>query len=147
MFKFRFLVMTAALFVSGGTYAQCIATVASPPGDHYQPIKENKANVGRGFLVSGYVREAGDCKPVVGAKVGHWQSNAKGVYDDDLRAYVLTDRNGRYSFSTVKPGPKPPEMYFMVMVEGYKTLVTKWVGTDQTRDRVEVNLIIEPVGQ
>jgi len=147
MFKLRLLVMTAALFVSGGAYAQCVATAPKPPGDHYQPIKESKVNVGKGFLVSGYVRRVGDCKPVADAKVGHWQPNAKGMYDDDLRAYVVTDRNGRYSFTTERPGSKPPEMYFMVMVDGYKTLVTKWVGADQTRDRVEVNLIIEPMGK
>jgi len=144
MLKLRFLLLIAALFVSGGAFAQCVATVAYPPGNHYQPIKENKTSVGKGFLVSGYVRQVGDCKPVAGAMVGHWQPNAKGVYDDDLRAYVLTDRNGRYSFSTEKPGTKPAEMYFMVMVNGHKTLITKWVGAESTRDRVEVNLIIEP---
>jgi len=147
MFKFRLLFITAALFISGGAFAQCVATVANAPGNHYQPIKENKTNVGKGFLVSGYVRQAGNCNPVVGAMVGHWQPNAKGVYDDNLRAYVLTDRNGRYSFSTEKPGTKPAEMYFMVMTNGYKTLITKWAGNESTRDRVEVNLIVVPVSK
>jgi protocatechuate 3,4-dioxygenase beta subunit len=142
--KLRLWLAAATLILHGNVYAQCVATVANPPGNHYQPIKENKINVGSGFRVSGYVRQVGDCKPLVGAKVGHWQPGAKGKYDDGLRAYLLTDRNGHYSFSTERPGSTPPEIYFMVMAPGYKTLITRWVGDTGRRDRVEVNLIVEP---
>ena len=140
----RLVFAIISLLVASVANAQCVATVAKPPGNHYQPIKEQKLHVGSGLVVSGYVRQVGDCKPVAGARVGHWQPNAKGVYVEELRAYLLTDRDGRYSFQTERPGTNPPEIYFMVMAPGYKTLITKWERDENKRDRLEFNLIVEP---
>lgn len=147
MRKYRLIVLVALLAVSAHASAQCVATKAYPPGNNYFPIKEIKTNLGKGLVVEGYVRTVGDCKPVAGARVGHWQPDAKGVYDDNLRAYTLTDRNGHYQFSTVPPGSDPRKIHFMVIAKGYKTLITEWVDDGRRYPKITVNLIVEPGGQ
>lgn len=70
--------------------------------------------VGRVLNVSG--------EPVAGAKIELWQANTFGRYDHpsdpnpapldpDFQGYAeqLTDREGRFRFITIKPGPYPAE--------------------------------------
>lgn len=139
------LVLAAGILLlqSATASAQCVPTVSRTPGTHYEPVTQNKIHVGKGLTVSGFVRAAGDCKPIVGAKVAHWQANSKGKYTDEMRAYLLTGKKGRYSFKTEWPGAKIPHIHFMVIAEGYKTLITQWVG-DRKRGRIEFNIILEP---
>lgn len=144
MRKIVSIAASSLLFFSGSVFAQCVPTVARAPGSHYQPINNNQVNIGKGLTVEGHVRRAGDCQPIVGARVAHWQADAKGKFTDEMRAYILTDRNGRYRFSTEWPGANPPRIHFMVVAEGYKTLITDWTGDERKRPSIQVNLIIEP---
>lgn len=114
---------------------------------HYKPINDFQLNTGKGLRFSGHVRSAGDCKEISGAKVGHWQASSKGLYDDDHRAYVLSKRNGSYSFSTDWPAAsesRPPHVYFMVIAKGYKTLITRWDSENRKTEQVNLNLVLEP---
>ena len=88
--------------------------------------------------------EAGE--PVPGALVDIWQANAAGRYDheDDPAlapldpnfqgwGMVRTDDQGRYSFTTIKPGAysvdaewsRPPHIHFKVSRRGYHELTTQ----------------------
>jgi len=88
--------------------------------------------------------EAG--KPVPGALVDIWQANAAGRYDheDDPAlapldpnfqgwGMVKTDDQGRYAFTTIKPGAysvdaewsRPPHIHFKVSRRGYHELTTQ----------------------
>jgi hydroxyquinol 1,2-dioxygenase len=56
-----------------------------------------------------------DGNPVAGARIDIWQADQAGLYDvqdpamqpGDLRALLITGRDGRYWFRTVKPCPYP----------------------------------------
>ena len=103
--------------------------------------------------VSGRVTDA-DGKPLAGASLDIWQTNADGFYDVqqpevqpemNLRGRFVTDSDGRYAFRTVKPvsypvptdGPvgeildrmgrlawRPAHIHFIVSKPGYRRLVT-----------------------
>jgi protocatechuate 3,4-dioxygenase beta subunit len=85
-------------------------------------------------------------EPVDGALVDIWQANAYGRYqheDDPATApldpnfqgwgMVKTDAEGRYSFTTIKPGAyevesswsRPPHIHFKVSRRGYHELTTQ----------------------
>ena len=132
---------------SANVLAQCKPTESMTPGTHYKPITLNQVHTGKGFTVSGHVRAAGDCKPIPGAKIAHWQASSKGKYEDHLRAYMLTDKNGSYSFNTEWPGAEVPHIHFMIIAKGYKTLITQWVGPGNNRKKIQQNFILEPDNQ
>jgi catechol 1,2-dioxygenase len=56
-----------------------------------------------------------DGNPIAGARIDIWQADQVGLYDvqdpamqpGDLRALLITGRDGRYWFRTVKPCPYP----------------------------------------
>ena len=146
----RTLISTGCVLMmlhSVNSFAQCKLTESMTPGTHYKPVNVLQVNTGKGFTVNGYVRAQGDCKPVPGAKVAHWQTSSKGKYEDHLRAYMLTDRNGYYSFHTERPGGETPRIHFMIIANGYKTLITQWVGPGGNLNRIQQNFIVAPAGR
>lgn len=90
------------------------------------------------LLVSGRVLGA-DCKPLAGAVVEVWQTDAKGDYSgvkrgkqDDpaclLRASLKTDAEGTYRFSSIVPAEypgRPRHIHYRVSHAGHVTLVTQ----------------------
>lgn len=85
-------------------------------------------------------------QPVEGALVDIWQANTHGRYDheDDPASapldphfqgwgMVKTDADGRYSFTTIKPGAyavdgtwsRPPHIHFKISRRGYHELTTQ----------------------
>lgn len=91
------------------------------------------------LVVSGRILGAPDCKPLAGALVEVWHTDANGDYSgftrgktDDpaclLRASLKTDAEGRYSFSTIVPAEypgRPPHIHYRVSHAGHATLVTQ----------------------
>jgi protocatechuate 3,4-dioxygenase beta subunit len=94
------------------------------------------------------------CRPVEGALVDLWQANAKGRYahpadrnpaplDPNFQGWgqAVTDAEGRYSFTTIKPAPYPlefvggeadtrsgfrtPHLHFRVSKRGHRELSTQ----------------------
>jgi len=64
---------------------------------------------GETYYVYGHVRDA-DAKPAVNVIIEVWQANAAGQFDDPEFfgwGRTWTDRDGFYSFTTIKPGPYP----------------------------------------
>ena len=133
-------------------------TPSNPEGPFYpkhkQPDKDtdltriegrSERAQGQVIRVEGQVLdEAG--QPVQGALVDIWQANAAGRYDheDDSAlapldpnfqgwGMVKTDDQGRYSFTTIKPGAysvdadwsRPPHIHFKVSRRGYHELTTQ----------------------
>ena len=89
-----------------------------------------------------------ECRPVAGALVEIWQANSHGRYDHERDAgnprpldpnfqswaEMLTDADGRFGFTTIKPGAypaddsgwvRPPHIHFRVSRRGYHELVTQ----------------------
>jgi len=88
------------------------------------------------------------CRPVAGALVEIWQANTWGRYDHEKDAgnprpldpnfqswaEMLTDADGYFGFTTIKPGAypaddagwvRPPHIHFRVSRRGYHELVTQ----------------------
>lgn len=106
--------------------------------------REGRA-LGKVIRVGGRVLdESGE--PVEGAVVDIWQANAAGRYDHEGDtsdtpkdpnfqgwAILKTDADGRYAFTTIKPGPyaaagewvRPPHIHYKVSRRGYRELITQ----------------------
>ncbi|MFV1998125.1 MAG: intradiol ring-cleavage dioxygenase [Acidiferrobacterales bacterium] len=112
----------------------CTATAARTSGTHFKPITTQKTDVGRGLIVSGRILSAGDCKPIANARISHWQAGENGRYQDRLRAYLYSDKKGRYRFHTEWPAAIVPHIHFIVSTSGYETVGTQWVGNERTKE-------------
>ena len=132
-------------------------TVLGPFYVHGAPEIENGGDMARGWegeptYVSGRVLDT-DGRPIPGAVLDMWQSNADGRYDvqladtggRQLRARLRADGEGRFRLRTIKPteypvptdGPvgrildrmgrhpmRPAHLHFIVTAPGYETVVT-----------------------
>lgn len=110
-------------------------------------------NAGDQVVVYGRVN-AGDGRPIAGAKLEIWQTADNGLYSNqdveqsafNLRCAQTTAADGRYGFSTVRPAPytvpsdgpvgallaatgrhpwRPSHLHFIVKADGYQSLVTE----------------------
>jgi hydroxyquinol 1,2-dioxygenase len=154
-------VLGASMLVIGlnhrASHGATQSTVFGPFFVENAPRFENGADLANGApgeacIVQGNVRSIGG-KPVAGARVDVWQSDAAGMYDvqyDDLaepraRGHLLSDDDGRFWFKTVRPtaypiptdGPvgrlleatrrspmRPAHVHFRIQARGYRTLTT-----------------------
>lgn len=115
-----------------GFAAQCTPTPHRTTGTHYEPVTEQKVNVGKGVIVRGRILAAPDCTPVANAKVAHWQAGESGEYTDPLRAYMFSATDGSYEFETEWPNMFAPHIHFIITTDDYQTLETQWVGNKRT---------------
>ena len=115
-------------------------------------------NTGEIAIVGGRVLTT-DGKPVEGAEIEIWQTAENGLYSGqdeaqpeyNLRAHMVTDKDGRYLFSTVRPAPytvpedgpvgellratgrhpwRPSHLHFIVTAPGLRSLVTEVFPSD-----------------
>ena len=115
-------------------------------------------NEGTPIVVGGLVRDA-QGNPIEGAELEIWQTADNGLYsnqdeaqpDYNFRAHMVTQADGRYLFSTVRPAPytipddgpvgelleatgrhpwRPSHLHFIVTAPGYRTLVTEVFPSD-----------------
>jgi protocatechuate 3,4-dioxygenase beta subunit len=83
--------------------------------------------VGKGHVLRGTVRSSADCAAIPGARVELWLAGPNG-YDEDHRATLIADAEGRYRFESEMPGPferRPPHIHVRVAHPGYEVLVTQ----------------------
>jgi protocatechuate 3,4-dioxygenase beta subunit len=126
---------------TGGTAqaaTACLATTPDAEGPYYKrgaPMTSSLASAtepGDRLTISGRVLDRTCSKPLVGYILDIWQADAGGAYaDDKLRGKVVTDANGRYSFTTVHPGNygdsegiRPAHIHFKVRAPNGTVLVT-----------------------
>lgn len=117
-------------------------------------------NEGEPVVVTGRVTTT-DGNPIAGACLEIWQNAANGMYESEdpehaagnLRCKMLTDDQGRYRFTTIKPvaytvpydGPvgsmlnalgrhawRPAHIHFRISAAGYRPLVTELFVADDT---------------
>jgi protocatechuate 3,4-dioxygenase beta subunit len=122
--------LVAALLLAAPASAQrpCTPTPPDALGPFYTPNAPERASTGRGLTVNGVVRSASSCAPLPGARIEWWSADAKGEYQDALRATQGTDGEGRYRYETVAPGRypgRPPHLHVRVTAPGHRTLVTQ----------------------
>jgi len=98
----------------------CSQTTPDALGPFYSagaPVRESLAQAGEAgtpLRIEGRILDVSDCgSPLVGWGLDLWQADVEGGYHDGpstdyrLRGRVITDAEGRFAFSTIKPGQYP----------------------------------------
>jgi protocatechuate 3,4-dioxygenase beta subunit len=101
---------------------------------------------GQPLSISGAVTASGDCRPIEGATLDVWQTNARGLYSNlfglenpsrsgsfNLRGRMKSDGQGHYRFHSVVPGryplfwplTRPRHVHVMVTHPQYESLTTQ----------------------
>jgi catechol 1,2-dioxygenase len=108
--------------------ANCKPTQPDMLGPFYEPGAPVRASVGSGYVLSGAVLAADDCKPIRNARIEFWLANPRGEYDDAHRATVFASERGEYRFESSVPvsyGGRPPHIHVRVTTPGFEELVTQ----------------------
>ena len=130
-----------ALFPTMLFAKDCLPTPHRTTGTHYKPVTQQKINISKGVTVSGVILNSA-CQPIANAKVVHWQAGEDGRYADHLRAYLFTDKNGRYQFETEWPALIPPHIHFIIDASGFERLETQWIGKQRIKE-INFDLVLE----
>ncbi|HEY7547229.1 MAG TPA: hypothetical protein VID27_20210 [Blastocatellia bacterium] len=119
-----------------------------------------KEEPGERIIVTGTVYDA-EGKPLEGVSVYVYHTDANGYYtpgsndnrNPRLRGYMRTDREGRYEFSTIRPGPYPnsripAHIHYVVTAPGYRERVFEIVfeGDPFIDDRIRADAKKEDSG-
>jgi protocatechuate 3,4-dioxygenase beta subunit len=97
-------------------------------GPFYEPGAPVRTSVGSGYVLSGTVLAAEECKPIPNARIEFWLANPSGEYDDAHRATVFAGQKGEYRLESNVPvsyGGRPPHIHVRVTAPGYEELVTQ----------------------
>jgi catechol 1,2-dioxygenase len=108
--------------------ANCKPTQPDMLGPFYEPGAPARTSVGSGYVLSGVVLSAEECKPIPDARIEFWLANPRGNYDDAHRATVLVGERGEYRFESNVPvsyGGRPPHIHVRVRAPGYEELITQ----------------------
>lgn len=119
----------STLLASGQAEARrCTPTAQDEIGPFYRPDAPHRSTIGSGYLLSGVVRDAADCKPIPGARIEVWQAGPDGAYGDAWRATLYADGEGRYRLETNFPpsyARRPPHIHILVDMKNYAGLITQ----------------------
>ncbi len=113
---------------TAGGPAHCKPTQPDMLGPFYEPGAPVRTSVGSGYVLSGAVLAAQECKPIPNARIEFWLANPRGEYDDAHRATVFAGERGRYRLESNMPvsyGGRPPHIHVRVRASGYEELVTQ----------------------
>jgi len=119
---------TAESHADAGRSADCKPTQPDMLGPFYEPGAPVRTSVGNGYVLSGTVLGAEECKPIPNARIEFWLANPKGDYDDAHRATVFASERGEYRLESNVPvsyGGRPPHIHVRVRAPGYEELVTQ----------------------
>ncbi len=114
--------------VAVGTVASCVPTRPDIQGPNYKPNAPVRSTVGTGLVLTGTVRSAPHCDPVVDARIEFWLAGPAGRYDDAHRATVVADAAGRYQFTSNFPPPYSGRSHVHIRVSAphHQVLVTQY---------------------
>ena len=119
---------TAESHAAAGGPATCKPTQPDMLGPFYEPNAPVRTSVGSGYVLSGAVLAAEECKPIRKTRIEFWLANPRGDYDDAHRATVFSGERGRYRFESNVPvsyGGRPPHIHVRVRASGYEELITQ----------------------
>jgi len=126
--------------------SKCSPTPWDEIGPFYRPNAPERTSIGKGYLLSGTVRSAGDCRPLHNARIEIWQAGPGGTYDDAHRATLFSDRSGRYRLETSVPPPygrRSPHIHILVDAKGFEGLITQHY-PKKGKKRATFDLVLEP---
>ena len=106
----------------------CTPTPQDEIGPFYRPNAPQVSKIGSGYVLSGVVLDATNCKPIPGARIEVWQAGPDGAYGDSGRATLYADKKGRYRIETNFPPPyarRPSHIHILVDMKDYAGLITQ----------------------
>jgi len=106
----------------------CKPTEEDEMGPFYRPGAPLRSVLGSGYILSGTVRAAGDCRPLDNALVEFWMTGPDGHYSDAYRAAVITGVAGRYRLETDLPGiygSRPIHIHIRAEAYGHAAVTTQ----------------------
>jgi catechol 1,2-dioxygenase len=118
---------TAESHAAGG-HVNCKPTQPDMLGPFYEPGAPVRTSVGSGYVLSGAVLAAEECKPRPKARIEFWLASPMGGYDDAHRATVFAGQGGKYRLESNVPDSydgRPPHIHVRVTASGYEELVTQ----------------------
>jgi protocatechuate 3,4-dioxygenase beta subunit len=137
------------LIVATSEYTRAVTCTPTPwdeIGPFYRPNAPERTSIGKGYLLSGTVRSAGDCRPLHNVRIEIWQAGPDGTYDDAHRSTLFSDHAGRYRLQTSMPPPygrRPPHIHILVDAKGFEGLITQHYPKKGKR-RATFDLVLEP---
>jgi catechol 1,2-dioxygenase len=118
--------LSAGWAIRGARLLACLPTADTIRGPFYRSRAPWRTRLcpldepGERLSISGIVRTSDDCRPIAGATLDIWQTNARGFYSNlfglqnsskpgafNLRGRLQTDGSGCYRFESVVPGRYP----------------------------------------
>jgi protocatechuate 3,4-dioxygenase beta subunit len=112
---------TAENHAAAGRSANCKPTQPDMLGPFYEPGAPVRTSVGSGYVLSGNVLAAKECKPIPNAPIEFWLANPRGEYDDAHRATVFAGERAEYRLESNVPvsyGGRPPHIHVRVRAPG-----------------------------
>mgnify|MGYP001294671986 CR=1 FL=1 len=140
-----FFLVLACSEQAPGASSDCRPTPYDEIGPFYRPNAPVREAVGEGYLLTGTVLSAGDCRPLPGARIEFWLVNPQGQYDDAHRATVFADPQGKYRFQSNRPTDyvnRRPHIHIMVTAENHEQLITQHYPQENTTEAV-FDLVLE----
>jgi protocatechuate 3,4-dioxygenase beta subunit len=138
---------TGERHAAAGGPANCKPTQPDMLGPFYEPGTPVRTSVGSGYVLSGAVLAAEDCKPIRNARIEFWLANPSGEYDDAHRATVFAGERGGYRFESNVPvsySGRPPHIHVRVTAPGFEELVTQhYPEPGQTKANFDLVLVVE----
>ncbi len=123
----------------------CEPTPSDYLGPFYKPNAPVRSSVGKGYNLKGMVMSSKDCTPIANARIELWLTGPDGSYDDDHRATIFSDDDGRYRFESNLPRGyygRPPHIHIRISAEGFKILATQhYSSRGQTNGEFDIVLI------
>jgi protocatechuate 3,4-dioxygenase beta subunit len=126
--------------------ARCAPTLTDGAGPFGRGAPPRRAKIGTGHVLTGTVLSV-DCRPIAGARVHLWQSNARGEYTRAGSATVVTDRAGRFRFEGPRPVSyegRPAHIHLRVVARDHEVLVTRYVPAPGAK-RGSITVVLAPV--
>lgn len=152
MIRYVFFSIFCAAAVMSVAITPVTAAKKCPPtpwdeiGPYYRPNAPLRTKIGSGYVLSGTVRSARDCRPLPGARIEFWQANPAGVYDNAHRATIIADHQGRYRLETDFPAPyakRPSHIHILVDMLGFTGLISQHYPKRNTSNAI-FDLVLSP---
>ena len=105
-----------------------------------------RSRVGRGHVLTGFVRSAVDCRAIPGARVHLWQAGKGYRYTRAGSATVVTGRDGRFRFEgpvPFAPAGRSPHIHIRILAPAHRPLLARYEVPRGSR-RGEITLTLEP---
>lgn len=138
--------LAAATATATAAPGGCSATTPDGFGPFGRGSPPMRGSIGKGHVLSGVILSAVNCRPIAGARVELWQSNAKGRYLRTMSGTVLTDKSGRFRFEGPYPASydgRPPHIHLRVVAPAHEVLLSRYEPPRGAR-RGTVRLVVLP---